>query len=74
MTPQDMQALETFLSQLVQARADGKDPQAAAMIADAAARQPDAAYLLVQRAMLLDRALVNAQAQIASLQQQVQQM
>jgi hypothetical protein len=48
-----MQALETFLSQLTQARADGKDPQAAAMIADAAARQPDAAYLLVQRAMLL---------------------
>ncbi|GAA7756161.1 MULTISPECIES: DUF2076 domain-containing protein [Cupriavidus] len=74
MTPQDMQALETFLSQLVQARADGKDPQAAAMIADAAGRQPDAAYLLVQRAMLLDRALVNAQAQIASLQQQLQQM
>lgn len=72
MTPQDMQALEAFLSQLTQARVDARDPQAAAMIGEAAARQPDAAYLLVQRAMLLDRALQNAQAQIASLQNQLQ--
>ncbi len=72
MTPQDMQALEAFLSQLTQARVDAKDPQAAAMIAEAAARQPDTAYLLVQRAMLLDRALQNAQAQIVSLQHQLQ--
>ncbi len=72
MTPQDVQALEAFLSQLTQARVDTKDPQAAALIADAAARQPDAAYLLVQRSMLLDRALQNAQAQIASLQTQLQ--
>lgn len=72
MTPQDVQALEAFLSQLTQARVDTKDPQAAALIADAAARQPDAAYLLVQRSMLLDRALQNAQTQIASLQTQLQ--
>lgn len=72
MTPQDVQALEAFLNQLTQARVDSKDPQAAAMIADAAARQPDTAYLLVQRAMLLDRALQNAQAQIVSLQHQLQ--
>ena len=72
MTPQDVQALEAFLTQLTQARVDNKDPQAAAMIADAAARQPDAAYLLVQRSMLLDRALQNAQAQIVTLQNQLQ--
>lgn len=72
MTPQDVQALEAFLNQLIQARVDGRDPQAAAMIAEAAARQPDAAYLLVQRAMLLGRALENAQAQIQSLQSQLQ--
>ena len=72
MTPQDVQALETFLSQLTQARVDNKDAQAAAMIADAAARQPDTAYLLVQRSMLLDRALQQAQAQIQTLQTQLQ--
>lgn len=71
MTPQDVQALEAFLSQLTQARVDNKDAQAAAMIADAAARQPDTAYLLVQRTMLLDRALVQAQARIQSLQTQL---
>ncbi len=32
------------------------------MIADAVARQPDAAYLLVQRAMLLDHARGDARA------------
>lgn len=74
MTPQDFQALDNFLTQLTQARAQGKDPQAAAMIADAVARQPDAAYLLVQRAMLLDHALADARAQVAGLQQQVQQL
>ncbi|KAI3593999.1 putative transmembrane protein [Cupriavidus sp. U2] len=72
MTPQDVQALEAFLNQLTQARVDNKDAQAAAMIADAAARQPDTAYLLVQRSMLLDRALQQAQAQIHSLQAQLQ--
>lgn len=72
MTPQDVQALEAFLSQLTQARVDTKDPQAASMIAEAAARQPDAAYLLVQRTMLQERALLNAQTQIASLQNQLQ--
>jgi len=72
MTPQEVQALETFLAQLTQARADAKDPQAEARIVDAVARQPDAAYLLVQRAMLLDHALSSAKAQIASLQNQLQ--
>ncbi|RZT36329.1 DUF2076 domain-containing protein [Cupriavidus agavae] len=72
MTPQDAQALEAFLSQLTQARAEAKDPQAAALIADAAARQPDTAYLLVVRAIMQDRALDNAQAQIQALQGQLQ--
>jgi hypothetical protein len=72
MTPQEMQALETFLAQLTQARAGAKDPQADALIAEAVARQPDAAYLLVQRALLLDHALAAATTQIATLQSQVQ--
>jgi len=72
MSPQELQALEAFLAQLTQARAGAKDPQAEARILEAAARQPDAAYLLVQRAMLLDHALASAQAQIATLQSQLQ--
>lgn len=72
MSPQELQALENFLAQLTQARAGAKDPQAEARILEAAARQPDAAYLLVQRAMLLDHALASAQAQIATLQNQLQ--
>ncbi len=70
MTPQESQALEAFLTQLVQAGAAAKDPQAAAMIQNAVARQPDAAYLLVQRAMLLDHALAAANARIAALESQ----
>lgn len=72
MTPQDTQALEVFLTQLTQARAGAKDPQAEALIAQAGAIQPDVAYLLVQRAMLLDHALSTAKAQIAALQGQLQ--
>ncbi|WP_454719827.1 MULTISPECIES: DUF2076 domain-containing protein [Cupriavidus] len=72
MTPQEMQALEGFLNQLTQARAGAKDAQADALIADAVARQPDAAYLLVQRALLLDHALASARTQIATLQSQLQ--
>jgi len=72
MSPQETQALQEFLSQLTQVRGISKDPQADAMIATAVARQPDAAYLLVQRALLMDQALATSKAQIASLQNQVQ--
>ena len=72
MSPQDSQLLQDFLNQLVQARDLPKDPEAEAMIAQAVARQPDAAYLLVQRALLQQRALDNAQAEIANLQRQLQ--
>ncbi len=71
MAPQELQALEAFLTQLTQASAGAKDPQAQQRIAEAVARQPDAAYLLVQRAMLLDHALAASQAQVASLQGQL---
>jgi hypothetical protein len=41
------------------------------MIASALARQPDAPYLLVQRALLLEQALNNAKEEIAALQNQL---
>lgn len=72
MSPQETQMLQDFLNQLTQVRGIGKDPQADAMIASAIAQQPDAAYLLVQRALLMDQALATSKAQIASLQSQVQ--
>lgn len=72
MNSQELHVLDGFLNQLTQARVTSKDPQAQAMIADAVASQPDAAYLLVQRAMLLDQALASAKAQITSLQRQLQ--
>lgn len=72
MNTQETQSLEVFLAQLVQARGVAKDPQAERLIAGAIAQQPDAAYLLVQRALLMEQALNSAKAQIASLQTQLQ--
>jgi hypothetical protein len=62
--------LHDFLSQLIQARGIQKDPEADALIQRAVAQQPDAAYLLVQRSLLLEQALNNAKGQIAQLENQ----
>jgi hypothetical protein len=72
MTTQEVQSLESFLNQLVQARGVAKDPQADHLIANAVAQQADAAYLLVQRALLMEQAFNSAKTQIASLQSQLQ--
>ncbi|VEB41038.1 Uncharacterized protein conserved in bacteria (DUF2076) [Chromobacterium violaceum] len=72
MTPQETQALQNFLNQLVQVRGMAKDPQANAAIMQAAAQQPDAVYLLVLRCMQQDQALNAANAQIAKLQSDLQ--
>lgn len=71
MTPQENEALTTLLNQLTQVRGLSKDPQADSLIREAAAQQPDAVYLLVQRTMLLDQALSAAKQQAASLQTQL---
>jgi hypothetical protein len=70
MTPQENQVLQKFLTQLAQAQVSTKDPDAQAMISTALAQQPDAAYLLVQRALLLEQALQQAKSQLAQLQEQ----
>jgi uncharacterized protein len=70
MTPQENQVLQTLLTQLTQAHVAAKDSDAQAMIETAVARQPDAAYLLVQRTLLLERALQQAKSQLAQLQEQ----
>jgi len=70
MTLQESQLLQDFLDQLAQVRGVRKDPEAQAMIQKALAQQPDAPYLLVQRAMLLEQALNQAKGQIAQLERQ----
>jgi hypothetical protein len=70
MNPQDTHTLQDFLDQLTRAQVGTKDHEAQSLITRAFAQQPDAAYLVVQRAVLLEQALKQAQAQIAQLQQQ----
>ena len=72
MTQQERETLAQFLDQLTTAPAPQKVADADSLIRDAVAKQPDAAYLLVQRAMLLEQALNGAKAQIAQLQSQLQ--
>jgi uncharacterized protein len=74
MNLQEREQLNHFLQQMTQTRAGQKDGEAEALIRDAAARQPDAAYLLVQRAMQLEQALQMVQAQANRLQAEMEQM
>ena len=74
MTPQERELLTTFLQQMSQAQPGQKDSEADALIREACARQPEAAYLLVQRAIGLDFALQAAQAQVAKLQADLSQV
>ena len=73
MNVQERALLAGFLQQLAQAQAGPKDAEASALIGDTLTRQPDAVYLLVQRALILDGALNNAQARVAELQAQIEQ-
>ena len=65
--------LQQFLSALRQTRADPKDPTADSLIREAVGSQPDAPYLLVQRAMGLGLALEAAQGRIQQLETQCAQ-
>jgi hypothetical protein len=65
MNPHEQAILENFLAQLVRVRGTRKIPEADAMIRRAVDRQPDAAYLLVQRSLMLGQALEQAKARLA---------
>lgn len=67
MNAQEREKLARFLQQLTQAQPGPKDLEAERLIADACRSQPDAYYLLVQRNLLLEQALENAQAEVARL-------
>ena len=71
MNTQERDMLNAFLAQLTQAQVGAKDPEAETLIAQAVAKQPNAGYLLVQRAMQLDFVLQQSQAKVAELQAQL---
>jgi uncharacterized protein len=73
MNPQEKVQLEQFLQQLNSTQAGAKDSDANALIAESVKKQPDAFYLLVQRAMGLEMALQVAQKQMAEMQAQIDQ-
>jgi len=71
MNPQEKVQLEQFLQQLNSTQAGAKDSDANALITESVKKQPDASYLLVQRAMGLEMALQVAQKQMAEMQAQI---
>jgi uncharacterized protein len=73
MNPQEKVQLEQFLQQLNSTQAGAKDSDANALITESVKKQPNASYLLVQRAMGLEMALQVAQKQMAEMQAQIDQ-
>jgi len=71
MTPDERNLLTQFLGDLTQYQNVTKDPEAWSMIQQALSRSPDAAYLLVQHAIVSDQALHAAQAHIVDLENQL---
>lgn len=72
MNVQEQEKLTSFMQQLAQAQVGAKDHDAEMLIREACSRQPDAHYLLVQRCLLLDQALQNAQAEVAKLKKELE--
>jgi len=73
MTEQERELLNNLLANLVATPTAQKDLEADDLIRRALARKPDATYLLVQRTLLQDIALKNAQSRINALEQQLRQ-
>ena len=74
MNPQEREQLNLFLQQLIQVQAAQKDAEADLLIRDACAKQPDAGYLLIQRAMQLEHALQVCKAQSIQLQAELDKL
>ncbi|WP_404712419.1 DUF2076 domain-containing protein [Sphingomonas sp. MMS24-J13] len=71
MTPEERNLLTRFLDDLAATRGVAKDAEADGMIRQALAANPDAAYVLVQHAIVADQSLHAAQARIADLEAQL---
>jgi hypothetical protein len=73
MTLTEKELLTRFLQQLASANAGAKDAEAEALIRETVARQPDAAYLLTQRALQLEQLLQASQEQVETLRSELGQ-
>ncbi|MDE2355576.1 MAG: DUF2076 domain-containing protein [Alphaproteobacteria bacterium] len=73
MTSDEQALLQRFLQDLAQTRAGPKDADAEGMIQQTLRTAPDAAYVLVQHAILSDQALHAAQDRIAQLEAELRQ-
>lgn len=72
MNAEERTLLTRFLDELSAARTSAKDPEADAMIARTLSSNRDAAYLLVQHAIVADQSLHAAQQRIAELEREQQ--
>ena len=71
MTPQEKDLLTTLLDRLRNTPRQPKDPEADALIRQAANEQPDLPYYLVQTVLIQDLSLHQAQQRIGDLEKQV---
>ena len=73
MTPQEEQLLQSLAERVNSTQVQEKDPDAEAFLNRSFSSNPDAIYILAQTVLVQNIALEQAQAQVAQLQQQVQQ-
>lgn len=71
MTTDEQRLLEPLLKQLTAIKSVAKDPDAQRLIEAAGHQQPDALYLLVQKALLQEQAIEALRTQVASLEGQL---
>lgn len=71
MTPQEQQLVNELFSRLIQLESVPRDPQAERLIADGVKKAPNAAYALVQTALVQNEALKRANELIQELQAQL---
>jgi uncharacterized protein len=72
-TPQEEQLLNSLVERVNQTQLQEKDPDAEALLNNGLGSNPDAHYILAQTVLVQNIALEQAKAQVAQLQQQVQQ-
>ena len=73
MTPQEEQLINSLIERVNQTELQEKDPDAEALLNKGLSANPDALYILAQSVLIQNIALDQAKAQVAQLQQQVQQ-
>ncbi len=73
LTPQEEQLVNSLIERINQTELQEKDPDAAALLNQKLASNPDALYMLAQTVLVQNIALDQGKAQISQLQQQLQQ-